>query len=363
MWVYKNETTGLKVEFWFELPPGKMLPKDASAEPEKACGHNSRGHTITDEEDWGVRTPRKVKVPKRAANWFYGDCYYFAMAAHKLTGWPIVCYGTSNPESRDGCVWHHLALQMPNGNLFDASGEQTLEQMVDKYKRPDAVTTQEDTKTRVGKPMVIPLPKWLKPHMMKDTPKGEVYEEALELVSKLLGKSGTRLAGVKVFHGTPVKFEDYHSESGVYYFTDNTEYAKWFANPYNRGGFHHKETPEGVVQVYDLDLKKPFDARKVKNLTWKEYAQLIAADADALLHEAGALTLKKRPFWWWFRQTEKTSKNALQEQGYDGIIQKERTAIYGSEAKANSYVAFSPTQFKKTAAEEFNLDWMITSPR
>jgi ribosomal protein S18 acetylase RimI-like enzyme len=164
-------------------------------------------------------------------------------------------------------------------------------------------------------------------------------------------RNGMRVAAVRrVFHGTPVAFENYDSHCGVYYFTDDTEYADWFAN--TRHGIH-----TGVTQIYDLDLKNPFDARKVKNLTFQEYAQLLGIEEKDLLWEARWYeTGKKRPFWYWFNKIRMTSKEAFQAQGYDGVIQKERTAVYGAEAKANSYVAFSPGQFKKTAAEEFNLD-------
>lgn len=161
-------------------------------------------------------------------------------------------------------------------------------------------------------------------------------------------KGGKTATVRKVFHGTPVQFENYNSQTGTYYFTNNEEYAKWFA----KSRYLNDKDKQGVVQVYNLDLNNPFDARKVKNLTYQEYANLIGADADALLHEAGSLTLKKRPFWFWFRNTELVSKAALEAKGYDGIIQNERTALYGSEVRGTSYVAFYPSQFTKIASDE-----------
>lgn len=178
-------------------------------------------------------------------------------------------------------------------------------------------------------------------------PRAVIFNTKVPTWKAVKGKIAAAQIPKQVYHGTPVAFEEYHSDADVYFFTDNAKYADWFANA--RNGIHN-----GVVQIYDLDLKKPFDARKVKNLTLDEYAQLIGANPKDLQWEVGALPSgvvvydpSKRPFWYWFRKTQIASKQALEKQGYDGIIQKERTAIYGAEGKADSYVAFSRSQFKK----------------
>jgi GNAT superfamily N-acetyltransferase len=160
------------------------------------------------------------------------------------------------------------------------------------------------------------------------------------VLAKKAGKIGP------VYHGTGEAFEEYHSRYGLYYFTDDPQYAELFTNRVAPG-----KTLEGAnIRRAYITLDNPFDAR-----SWGNETQTITDIVDILGMEPdealGYNTYQgAMPFWQWVRNYPAKVKEVLTRQGYDGIIQDENHPGAGY-ASATAYIVFNTNQIKWTLAK------------
>lgn len=150
-----------------------------------------------------------------------------------------------------------------------------------------------------------------------------------------------------VYHGTSEAFENYESVFGIYYFTDNQEYAHAFLSRTDPGGMAQGAN----IRKAFLRMEKPFDARKegLEPLVIDTFAELIGMEPD---EELGYnVTQQAMPFWQWVRNYSRKVKAILQRQGYDGIIQEENHPGAGY-ASGTAYLVFDQSQIKWSFGKE-----------
>jgi hypothetical protein len=59
-------------------------------------------------------------------------CWLLALAINRLTEWPVVLLGEGPHVNKDGEYdgWSHVCVEMPNGELLDITGSESMETMV-----------------------------------------------------------------------------------------------------------------------------------------------------------------------------------------------------------------------------------------
>jgi len=127
-----------------------------------------------------------------------------------------------------------------------------------------------------------------------------------------------------VFHGTNAspfqKLKGNPEMAGMTYFTDDPDYARYFANR----GFADKSEGARILPCY-IRINKPFDARQDSEmkLTIDEYAKIVGTTREAMLDEFPTLH-SEAYFWRYLLLTPQASKAGLEKQGFDGIMQLEQ---------------------------------------
>jgi RimJ/RimL family protein N-acetyltransferase len=81
-------------------------------------GLNAQEDLEAGDEPFDLNAPDEAHHRYVRENYLFGDCAVFAVALHRMTGWPIF-----QIRSRDS---YHVFLQAPKGRLVDASGYTTL---------------------------------------------------------------------------------------------------------------------------------------------------------------------------------------------------------------------------------------------
>jgi 8-oxo-dGTP pyrophosphatase MutT (NUDIX family)/GNAT superfamily N-acetyltransferase len=153
-----------------------------------------------------------------------------------------------------------------------------------------------------------------------------------------------------VFHGTNAspfqKLKGNPEVAGMTYFTDDPEYARYFANR----GFKDKSEGARILPCY-IRINKPFDARQDSEMkvTIDEYAKIVGTTRQAMLEEFPTLH-SEAYFWRYLLLCPHASKAGLEKQGYDGIIQLEQIDR-NMTPDTTSYVVFNNRQIRSALAD------------
>jgi RNA:NAD 2'-phosphotransferase (TPT1/KptA family)/8-oxo-dGTP pyrophosphatase MutT (NUDIX family) len=275
-----------------------------------------------------------ASIPVWQRYWLTGHCDEFALALHdRMPDAEFVAIG--------GGMFEHVGLRKGDG-YYDVRGKLTLDNFVALfgYNAGQVHPVSREEVMRSGG-----YASWVgHEDEFRDTSE---MKKAHKAVRRVFG--GGKVAAY--YHGTNEDFKEFKSPEGVFYFTPNRRYAEFFAD--RAVERHGGDENQKVVHEVELDIKRPFDARrfKLKKLSVAEYAAALNVPEVTFYdkYEDGTMvgTSRKMPFWRWFRLHEKDSKDVLQKQGYDGVIQKETSAFYEGSG-ATSYVVFSPSQISRT---------------
>ena len=147
-----------------------------------------------------------------------------------------------------------------------------------------------------------------------------------------------------VYHGTNKEFEKFNpaeSAAGIFYFTDDPDYADSYTQ--TQGMY---DTGANIRPTY-IRMNKPFDATAyaTKRMNLDEFAKILDnsnfSSRVAKLYRWGW----KRPFWNWVITLAEETKDALESKGYDGIIQKENLIPAKGDDKT-SYIVFNQSQIR-----------------